>query len=170
MSPRDVLFARLSLLLLWARHCCCCCYVIAVSPPANQTNGKMWPFSWKTGFKPSLCGSLWQWVTRKNGPTWDASGGWTLQWRQRFKKGCASVPRKMKAAGGTHLGHRTALYAWCQVCVCVYFSLVSVNVWLGKRRDAAGEECSHGWKVGVKTTMFTDLRADLPSLPPPGGW
>lgn len=76
--------------------------------------------------------------------------------RGRGGVGFVSEPEKMKAAGGTRSERSTIIRACREVCfhmrVCVCVCAAG-----RKRRDAAGEECSHGCKVGVKTTVFTDL-------------
>lgn len=58
---------------------------------------------------------------------------------------------------------------WKQLEVCAPYAVHSnmpFSMWARRlcvREDAAGEECRHGCKVGVKTAMFADLHADLPT-------
>lgn len=68
--------------------------------------------------------------------------------------GFVSEPEKMKAAGGTCSERHTIIqYVLVMKCVFIRVCVCAVG---RKRQNTAGEECSHGCKVGVKTTVFID--------------
>lgn len=106
----------------------------------------------------------------ENGPAWEVINAAHYDGGSRLRRGWGEIAlfcqRKWKQLGVyavrasqsnmlvIHFFSPFFLDASVYVCMCAW-----------ERWDTAGEECSHGCKVGVKTAMLSDLRVDLPTPP-----
>lgn len=104
----------------------------------------------------------------ENGPAWEVINAAHYDGGSRLRRGWGEIALFLCQRKWKQLGVYAVCASQSNMLVINFFPpffwmLVCMCAW--ERWDTAGEECSHGCKVGVKTAMLSDLRVDLPTPP-----